>query len=147
MKPLINILIRSHRPHLLDACLKSIDYDNANVIVHQTRDLANGFDYNLYCNDLKDRVESGWFFYLDDDDTVLPGALDKIAKCLKHEPVICQFLRGNKPKPANELMDAGLVMRGKIGMPCIFMHARLRDRIDFDNTEYADYNYNKQVSL
>lgn len=66
------------------------------------------FHWNFYCNNLKDRVEEGWFFYLDDDDYLAnPYCLDNIAERL-NDPrlgVICQFNRGVKAKPEFSIGD------------------------------------------
>lgn len=148
MTPLINILIRSHRPALLESCLASIDYDNTNVILYQDRGPTAGYDYNLFCNDLKERVTDGWFFFLDDDDTVIPGALNRIAEYLTEpdRPVVCQFMRGMRVKPYYELMQMRVVKRGHIGMPCLFLHVKHKNVASFDNTEYADFNFIYTVS-
>jgi hypothetical protein len=107
------------------------------------------FHYNLYCNLLKARANDGWLFFLDDDDTLAnPNVLTEISKHLTDPDtaIICQFLRGDRPKPADMLMDAGKIVRGKIGLPCIFLHHSKKHIADFVATEDADYRFIKEVA-
>lgn len=150
-QPLINILIRTHRPKQLERCMESVlrsGYEHYNVIFHRTIEPVKPYEYNLFCNDLKSQVEDGWFFFLDDDDELIPGALTSISKHLTDPrfAVVCQFLRGSRPKPSSDYIDQRLVVRGKIGMPCIFLHAKQKNIAQFINTEDADYRFIKEVS-
>ncbi len=150
-EPLINILTRSHRPRKLGACEHSVSvqtYQNYHHWIYHSS-LMPGFAYNLLCNNLKSMVKDGWFFFLDDDDVLVdPSALSRIASHLYDcdVAVICQFLRAGKPKPSDALIDSKSIVRGKIGMPCIFLHAKWKDLVDFGDTEDADYLFIKAVS-
>jgi hypothetical protein len=106
------------------------------------------FSYNLLCNDLKaDVPKDSYFFFLDSDDTLTPGAIERIKPHLRPDTaIICQFYRGQKLKPSNELMDQQRIVRGKIGMPCIILHHSKKDIADFISTEDADYRFIKEVS-
>lgn len=146
MEPLINILIRVSRPALFERCMQSIlkqTYSNYRVHVHKCTG-AIGYSYNLYCNTLKAAVQDGWFFYLDDDDILVDStALARISKYLLNEDhiVICQMLRNGKPKPPDRLQESLTVHRGKIGMPCFFLHAKHKNVAHFIATEDADYRF------
>lgn len=151
-EPLINILIRSHRPEKLRVALSSVNqqsHRNYRVHLFQTEGRIPGYSYNLFCNQLKDGLKNGWFFFLDDDDTLLdPSALSRIAPHLTDpdQAVICQFLRAGRPKPSDRLMDKKVVCRGMIGMPCIFLHSKHKNLAYFDDTEAADYNFIRDIS-
>lgn len=130
--PLINVLIRtSNRPDEFRRCFESIiaqTYRRINPIVCtdkreslqyigkylNTKDVINvtptgiPFHWNFYCNNLKERVTDGWFFYLDDDDFLHnPRVLERIAPHL-NDPrlgIICQFNRGVHPKPVFDILS------------------------------------------
>lgn len=155
MEPLINILIRTHRPDLCNRCVESVvsDQYKGRVDIRYyfdyefDGDRSQPFFYNLYCNYLKDRVTDGFFLFLDDDDVLIPGSLSKIAPYLEEDrPVICQMLRNGKPKPADIYMDKRGVIKGRIGMPCLILHAKHKDLFTFPATEDADYQWIKTIS-
>lgn len=168
---MINILIRtSNRPALFKRCINSImaqTHKDYNIIVSYDNDEAlkyipceaialkvqsdPAFPYywNLYCNSLKDQVVEGWFFFLDDDDFLRDKeVLRKIDKHLTDpsKAVICQFLRWGVPKPSSRLMDSKQIIRGYIGMPCLFLHHTKKDIASFDGYPAADYRFIKAVS-
>jgi hypothetical protein len=134
------------------------------------------FHWNFYCNNLKQRVEEGWFFYLDDDDFLYDEyVLASISRHLNDpkEGIICQFNRGAQPKPEYDLGDLvrsdehGIlfngqlfetkawgsfyvkpdsIVRGKIGGSCIFLHHSHKDIAHWDGKKAADYRFVKAVS-
>lgn len=169
---LINILIRtSHRPELFERCINSIElqsYKNHKIIVGYDGYEAMIYTaqyvmtvpgirrvpvfpktkedhyWNFFCNDLKDKVEEGWFFFLDDDDYLHnPNSLANIAEHLNNpeEGVICQMLRNGKPKPHSLLMDQKLISCGRIGMPCLFLHHSKKNIATFDGQKAGDYRW------
>jgi len=168
MQPLINILIRtSHRKELFQRCLKSITeqtYQNVRVVVsydHECDYIPDWCDkirvqpglkdyyWNLYCNELKEQVTDGWFFFLDDDDYLIDStALQRISQHLFEptEGVICQFIRWGRRKPNIYCMASKSIIRGKIGMPCIFLHHSKKDVAYFDDQPAADYRFIKEMS-
>lgn len=111
-------------------------------------DKTKSYHYNLYLNNLFEIVEDGWLLPLDDDDTLIPGALSAIAPYLTDEdrPVICQMLRDGKPKPGDLYMDKRIVSKGRIGMPCMIIHSKHKALHTFEATEDADYQWIKHVS-
>ena len=165
----INILIRtSNRRWLFDRCIKSIEkqtYKNIEVIVSTDRlvnylpewvksiqvrpDYGHSFYWNLYCNSLKEQVKEGWFFFLDDDDYIeSETAIEEAVKHLtnENEGVIFQFKRGEVKKPDNEYIKSKTIERGKIGMPCIFLHYSKKHLATFDGKPAADFRFIKEVS-
>lgn len=111
--------------------------------------LVTEFHYNLFLNALKREVYSGWILILDDDDflacsTVLEDIVEHLTDY--DVPVICQMLRNGKPKPADMYIDKQSVSLGRIGMPCIFLHAKHKDIYEFEDREDSDYRYIETVS-
>lgn len=104
--------------------------------------------WNLYCNTLKQLVMDGWFFFLDNDDYLQPGALHELSKHLADpaEGIICQFLRNGKKKPNDRLMERKQIIKGRIGGSCIVLHHSHKHLADWDGEAAADYRYIKAVS-
>ena len=169
MSDLINILIRtSNRPELFARCLHSIrtqTYKNIRIIVSVDSDINYVPDdidtirvkaekrfpayYNLYCNELKKRVTDGWFFFLDDDDYLINDTcLEEIAFHLtnRNTAVICQFRRKAALKPNDFQIRAKLIIRGMIGMPCIFLHHSKKNLAYLDGNKAAAYRFIKRIS-
>ena len=167
----INILIRVHgRYKLLRECIDSIKsqtYKNINIIAsyedendldrlielrienrHYVSYKKEGYFYNLYCNDLKSKVEDGWFFFLDSDDVLVDDTcIERLIPYLtnENEGIICQFKRLWKLKPTDEQIENREVVCGKIGMPCIVLHHSQKDISKFNNSSMADYTFIKNA--
>lgn len=151
MGPLINILIRTHRPKSLFTCLESIKndtYPNKRVHLYDGTGHGKDYEYNLLCNYLKAEVKQGWIMYLDDDDVLINGSLQEISEFLSDEDVlvICQMMRGNNKKPPDTLMEVKQIWRGYIGMPCFFVHSKHKDKASFVARVDADYRFIKELS-
>ena len=179
---MINILIRhsANRKEELKRCIASIQvqlYQSIHLILSADSEEAHqniidvvgptqlsyqvvrvestgvAFHWNFYCNNLKERVTSGWFFYLDDDDTLVDSyCLKQINTHLiyPYQAVICQFLRKGKPKPeiarAGELKTEHII-RGKIGGSCIFLHTMNKNIAHWDGQRAADFRFIRDVSM
>lgn len=170
--PLINILIRTHRPEMMEKCSYSIEnncYHNLNCIfcydnldgtisiryrdkyIKQIKcffDKSVPYHYNLYLNKMMSIVNGGWILVLDDDDKLIRGSLSLIAPYLTDpdQPVICQMLREGKPKPGDLYMDKRIVSKGRIGMPCMIIHSKHKALHTFEATEDADYQWISHVN-
>jgi|694.fasta_scaffold31232_3 glycosyltransferase involved in cell wall biosynthesis len=159
-----NILIRTKagREDLLKNCLASIEkqtYKNYNIIIgseykkegtvllKQNLNLGEYF-YNDYCNTLKDLITDGYFFFLDDDDILINKyALERIAKHLKGDGLICQMQRGeNKLKPNDLQIESKQIESGKIGMPCLVLHSKHKNLVDIPATSNGDFVWIKEIS-
>jgi hypothetical protein len=102
---------------------------------------VNDYSYNLLCNLLKDRVRSGYFFFLDDDDYLIPGAIEKIRPHLEPgKALIVQMLRNGVAKPAR-----AEIVKGRIGLPCMILHHSHKNIADVEAHEYGDYSFIKNV--
>jgi hypothetical protein len=117
-EPLITILVRtSDRPDLFNVCMDSIfsqKYSNFRVVicydtddslmylgkliknprctvfkVNNMNSLAQvDYFYNLYCNELLQKVNHGYIIYLDDDDELTtPYALYAVQQAIEYSPV------------------------------------------------------------
>lgn len=144
---LLNILIRTMPSRSLRMTLDSINkqtYKNVHLHIYQDNTVTKfPYHYNLFCNELKDRVSDGWFFFLDDDDVLnSPTALADIAPHLtENEALICQMTRGNgriKPKTRT-------IISGKIGMPCLILHHSHKHIADVPAEDNGDYLWIKSV--
>jgi hypothetical protein len=120
---IFNILIRtSSRPEYFKKCIDSIlgqnfkgdinifvSYDNEetydylkkylHVIKAFKMESNQDYGFNLYCNNLLQKVESGWIIILDDDDQFLSNrALEIISSYIKKENqlIIWNFLRPDR---------------------------------------------------
>lgn len=168
----INILIRAHkRINDLRRCVESIrtqTYKDINIIasyedesdlgmlidlgitdIHYVRYKRVNYFYNLYCNDLKSKVNEGWFFFLDSDDTLIDKyCVENLIPHLTNpnEAIICQFKRLVKLKPTNEQIDKREIVCGNIGMPCIVLHHSQKNISNFNDSSNSDYTFIKDVS-
>lgn len=72
------ILIRFHGNRPYEKAVMSVfeqNYPGARVWVHHDQEgPRNDYSYNLICNEMKAKIKEGWFFFLDSDDTLIPGA-------------------------------------------------------------------------
>jgi hypothetical protein len=131
-------------PHIKDCIRKSKD----SIVPLTSPKTESKWFYNIYCNQLRDWVVDGWFFFLDDDDFLVDNtAIERISKYLTDpsKVVICQMQRdgrhGKIKKPTDIEIGRKTIRRGMVGMPCIFVHSSLKDSVMFNDTEQADYDY------
>lgn len=107
------------------------------------------FFYDEYVNDLKELVTEGWIGVLDEADLLAsPNVLSDLWKHLKSSAgVICQMSRNGRIKPSKDLISNRRVLRGKIGMPCLFLHHSHKNIANLDGSVGAsDYYWIKAVS-
>jgi hypothetical protein len=138
---MIRALIRVHSGRE-SLAIRAIDSCIGIEVISYYGDTVNDYSYNLYCNTLKGAVKDGYFFFLDSDDIVIPGAISKIIPYLNEDKaLIVQMLRNGRPKPRN-----GLIEKGKIGMPCMILHSKHKHLADVTATEHGDYDWIKAVT-
>lgn len=167
---MITLLIReSYRPQGFKRTLDSIraqTFKNVNIIVSYDDERAltyipddvekvqvfkndKIFGYDEYVNDLKALVTEGWFGVIDSGDTLAsPDALEALWRHFKGSAgVICQMSRNGRIKPKTQLIKERRILRGKIGMPCLFLHHSYKDVAHLDGSVGgADYVWIKAVS-
>jgi len=156
--PLLNILIRTHnRESLFTRCLASIitqNYPNLRVIVStdcgdtyvpdwceliHVKPGGEMYPYDVYCNYLKNLVTDGWYFYLDDDDTLAPNCLSQLR--LDKPAILVQLDYMGNTLPKSKDFTFGL-----IGMPCLILHHTLKNMVDFDGGDHGDSRYITEIA-
>jgi hypothetical protein len=167
---MINIIIRtSYRPNSFKRLLDSIHsqtYEKINLIIGYDNNAALEYIpnnlpkhkvsadrnfpyyYDLYINELKAKIETGWFVAIDDDDILAsPTVLEKLAAHLT-EPsaIICQMLRNGIAKPRDNYIKNKIIAEGKIGLPCLVLHSRYKSLSGLDGQKAGDYRYIKDVT-
>ena len=167
---MITILIReSYRPNGFKRTLESItaqtfknvkiivSYDDVRALEYIPENIQTVhvfkhdamFWYDNYCNDLKSLVDEGYFFFLDSGDIfAYPSVLEVLWRHLKSSAgVVCQMSRNGRIKPKKDLIENKRVLRGKIGMPCLFLHHSYKDVAHLDGSVCgSDYVWIKAVS-
>lgn len=140
---IITALIRTHdgREELtkraVSSCFKECNYKK----IHFGKPVED-YSYNLFCNIMKSLIKDGYFFFLDSDDVLIPGAIENIKPYLREDKaLIVQMLRNGRPKPRN-----GLIEKGKIGLPCMILHSKHKHLADVTANEYGDYEWIKAVT-
>lgn len=134
----ITALIRTmpHRADLFERAYSSAVDQGCEVIVHSSEPVDD-YSYNTICNELKAQVPGGFFLFLDDDDYILPGAIEKVSPHLEEgKALICQMLRNGIPKPGR-----AEISRGRIGLPCIILHHSFKDIGTVTAHETGDFDY------
>ena len=141
---MIYALVRTHpgREETTKVAIQSANDSGMTCFIYHSYISVKDYSYNLYCNDLKSEVKNGYFFFLDSDDVVIPGAIEKIKPYLTEDKaLIVQMLRNGRPKPKN-----GLIEKGKIGLPCMILHSKHKHLADVTATEDGDYQWIKAVT-
>lgn len=145
----IRHIVGIDRPEDFDFVVNKMD-GFGGTIIQYAKDYSP-YGWNLYCNVLKEEVNDGWFFYLDDDDYLINRfCLGQIATQLsEHHGTICQFKRPRGlPKPRLKTGDVppSEIIRGKIGGSCIFLHHTHKNLAHWDSNKAADYRFIRDVA-
>ena len=161
---MITILIRtSNRPTQFKRCIESImnqTYKDFKVIVYvngidyveenekitkiiDTKKHRRNFFWNLFCNELKLKVNEGHMFFLDDDDILIDNdVLLRLSKLLdENTSYICRMKRHNLIMPSKICFENKIVVRGDIGMPCIILHHSDKMKSFFDDRKAGDFRF------
>lgn len=170
LSKMITILIReSYRPNGFKRTLESIksqtfknvkiivSYDDVRALEYIPEDIQTVqvfkhdaiFWYDNYCNDLKALVNEGYFFFLDSSDVLAStSVLADLWRHLKSSSgIICQMSRSGRIKPKKDLISNRRILRGKIGMPCLFLHHSYKDVANLDGSVCgSDFVWIKAVS-
>lgn len=146
-------VIISYDHQSCEAWLKDFRNDPLVISMHGVLSFDGKFFYNNYCNTLKSKVPhecQNWFMFLDCDDYFESTmALSTAAQYLTQDcdAVVFQMSRaGGKVKPSTGEMLERSIVRGHIGMPCLFLNAKFRDLADIPSTEDGDFIWIKTVT-
>lgn len=162
---MLTLLVRtSYRPQSFSRLLASINneasilvcYDNHEAVNYIPADIekfyiepgTDQFFYNRYVNELKSKVQAGWMIVVDDDDTIIPGSLNKLNQILSTLPpsaILIQFMRGAYLKPHPAIFGERRIKMGHIGFPSLVLHSDYKDVAQVGAGEYADYYYIRDV--
>jgi hypothetical protein len=74
----------------------SVKKTNSIEVINNNESYGKPFPYNLYINDLQSKVNKGVIMYLDDDDVLIDGALEEIAKESKKNDLVFWRVKDNK---------------------------------------------------
>ena len=162
---LINILIRtSRRPDQFRKCISSVlgqEYSNMRIIVSYDDESClnyleqypmvdkffvnveseEKYKFNLYCNDLMDKVKEGWIMFLDDDDMfVHPHVLSVINCGLLDEDIflIWKFLRPDHPIFHKDIDNIQL---GEIDTSSFCFHSSHKDLARWGDQQCGDWRF------
>ena len=166
MQRLINILLRvTFRPNFFEECIKSIisqNYENLNIIccyddplclkyLKNYKHIVNyyfikkesndKYFYNLYCNDLLKKVNSGWIIFLDDDDKFhTKTALSRINKRISNDNDIIFWkfkIKAKEIYPRN----INKIQSGQIANSSYCFHSKYRNKAQWISTQTGDYHF------
>lgn len=141
----LTALIRTHpgREELTKRAVESAGSQGCEVHLYHGEKVSD-FSYNLYCQILKAGVpDDSFFFFLDSDDFVIEGAVQKLLPYLTDPDTayIVRMLRNGRPKPAGDY-----IRRGLIGLPCLVLHAKHKHLADITPRECGDFDWIKAVT-
>ncbi len=103
------------------------------------------FPWNLYLNDLMDKVTEGWILFMDDDDQYAHQMIFKIiADSLPDEDSMLvwkmRFPDGRLVPDATHFGTTPFV-RKQIGMPCFAFHSKHKNKVRFDGHRAGDLRF------
>ena len=170
----INILIRNtYRPNYFKKCIDSIlnqDYENYKVIISYDDDdcleyleqyknnpkieifkvtevdKSQKVFYNLYCNQLLDKVQDGWVMFLDDDDIISPNkyTFHNINNNLNNENNMLFW----KVKFPNHLIypnNINKIEEGKFSGIGFCFNSKFKQLARWNGKRCGDYNFIKEL--
>ena len=103
--------------------------------------------YNLYCNELLDKVDEGWVLFLDDDDCLLHNkvlieVVNEIKKCNNDTMLIWKMRYPNgKVLPLKKHFENKIIEINNLGSPCVIFHSKYKNITKWDNFKAADFRY------
>lgn len=143
---MITALIRTHkgREELFQRAIESCEIQGVNVIdYYDYLGPRPDYSYNLLCNILKEQVPDGsFFFFLDSDDYLIPGAIEELLPHLEEDKaIIVKMLRNGRAKPSENRIE-----RGRIGLPCLVLHSKHKHIADVAAFAHGDFMWIRGVS-
>ncbi len=108
--------------------------------------------YNLYCNELLDKVKEGWILFLDDDDNlfhnkILEEIVSEIKSANEDTLFIWQMRYPNgKVLPSNRFIKEKKIVKYNIGSPCFMFHSKYKNQARWDDFKASDFRFLKQLT-
>ena len=171
-KKKLNILIRtSNRPQCFQKCINSIlqqNYENYQVYIcydkKESLDYLNQYEnhpqisfffveekseekykFNLYCNQLLEKVNDGYIMFLDDDDIFIGNRTFEIINwyLVSNKMIIWNFLRPDKLVFPKDLKKD--LILGEIDTSSVCFHHSLKHLSKWGDKQYGDYYFYKNI--
>jgi len=128
-----------------DNCLEYLEQykNNEKIEIFKAEDVDKNSQafYNLYCNQLLDRVKDGWIIFLDDDDILtLPDTIQNIENNLNNinDFLFWKVKLGQKIVYPKDIYNIQLNFVSGIGF-CF--HSKFKDLARWDSNKGSDYRF------
>lgn len=131
------------RPTLMDAVRPINDIKIVSLVNYKR---TGEFFYNGYLNELLQYVKPGHVIFLDDDDALSPNVLSRL-NLSEGKSYITKFRRDSGvQRPPEFMFCEKIIAKGHIGMPCLILSTVHIRYVQFDETEFADFNVMYELS-
>ena len=167
----LHILMRtSNRPECFQTAIESIleqTYQNFDVTIcydkkeslsylepyknhekiqyfHVEETCQDKYKFNLYCNQLMEKINDGYILFLDDDGIYLGNRCFEIINSYirDNDMIIWKFLRPDKlVHPSNE----DKLCLGEIDTSMVCFHHSLQEKSSWGSKQYGDYSFYKPL--
>lgn len=126
--------------------VKNSNYDCEVIRVqHEKRNHPDHNPYNLYVNDLIDRVTDGWYVVIDDDDIILENLVSSINNICWDDDSVYIFKIDFMGKEIPSHSFGKSITFGDISSPCIVMNFKNKDIAKWKPVRGGDFNYIKDI--
>lgn len=105
--------------------------------------------YNLYLNELRDKVERGWIMYLDDDDEFLVNtAIEELMDIAINEDhmLIWKVKFPNRTIPGDDLFNKKVIAMNHFSMIGFMYHKKYDRFSNFDYYSAGDFHFVKDLA-
>lgn len=129
--------------HIVYDHIDSLDYikkfSNDKIIIHKvTRKSDKNVFFDLYCNDIKDKINDGWIMFLDDDNQFIHvNCLTIINMHLQEKILVWCFLRPDKLI----IPDLKKIVYGEIDNCNYIFHHSIKNDGTFSDNYGSDYQF------
>ncbi|PBI84135.1 hypothetical protein BSF41_42340 [Flavobacterium sp. ACN2] len=126
-----------------------------NSDIREEKNHPDGFTpayYNLYCNELLDKVTDGWIVFLDDDvnlfhHKVFEEIISHIKKNDNDTMFFWQIRFPNKViLPDNRRVKKGMIEIYNIDTACFLFHSKYKNKVRWDGWKVSDYRVINSLS-
>ena len=145
-KAIESIITQNYENYIIHVAydhIDSLDYINQNmndkmIIYKVERRSDENVFFDLYCNDIKDKINDGWIMFLDDDNYFIdPDCLKIINTHLKEKIVVWSFLRPDKLITFN----LNKLRYGEIDNCSYIFHHSIKDDGQFGDFYGSDFQF------
>ena len=145
-KAIESIITQNYENYIIHVAydhIDSLDYINQNmndkmIIYKVERRSDENVFFDLYCNDINDKINDGWIMFLDDDNYFIdPDCLKIINTHLKEKIVVWSFLRPDKLITFN----LNKLRYGEIDNCSYIFHHSIKDDGQFGDFYGSDFQF------